>query len=50
LTGENSVYGRALVVHAGEDDLGRGNYPDSKTTGHSGARVSCGVIGVANNQ
>ena len=46
LTGVNSVIGRAVVVHADEDDLGRGTFPDSKTTGHAGARLACGVIGI----
>ena len=46
LTGPNSVIGRAVVVHADEDDLGRGGFPDSKTTGHAGARLACGVIGI----
>uniref|UniRef100_A0A1C8FST5 Superoxide dismutase [Cu-Zn] n=1 Tax=Botryllus schlosseri TaxID=30301 RepID=A0A1C8FST5_BOTSH len=45
LHGEYSVIGRAVVVHAGEDDLGLGGFPDSKTTGHAGGRVACGVIG-----
>lgn len=45
LVGENSVVGRAVVVHAGEDDLGQGGFPDSKTTGHAGGRLACGVIG-----
>lgn|ERR1719299_91453 len=45
LHGINSIVGRSLVVHADEDDLGRGGYQDSKTTGHAGGRVSCGVIG-----
>jgi Cu-Zn family superoxide dismutase len=44
LSGKYSVVGRSCVVHADEDDLGRGNFPDSKTTGHSGARIACGVI------
>lgn len=47
LFGDSSVLGRSMVVHESEDDLGRGNFPDSKTTGHSGARVACGVIGLA---
>jgi len=47
LTGVNTIVGRSVVVHADEDDLGRGNYEDSKTTGHAGARVACGVIGVS---
>lgn len=44
LMGKYSIVGRSCVVHADEDDLGRGNFPDSKTTGHSGARIACGVI------
>lgn len=39
-----------LQVHADEDDLGRGGFPDSKTTGHAGGRLSCGVIGIAKNE
>jgi Cu-Zn family superoxide dismutase len=47
LNGPTSVIGRAFVVHKDFDDLGLGPYPDSKTTGHSGARVACGVIGIS---
>ena len=47
LYGEYSIVGRSVVVHAQEDDLGRTDHPDSKTTGNSGARVACGVIGLA---
>jgi Cu-Zn family superoxide dismutase len=46
LTGINSVVGRAVVVHAGEDDLGKGGHNDSLTTGHAGGRLACGVIGI----
>eukprot|EP00011_Vannellida_sp_DIVA3-517-6-12_P012165 CAMPEP_0114612086 /NCGR_PEP_ID=MMETSP0168-20121206/4444_1 /TAXON_ID=95228 ORGANISM="Vannella sp., Strain DIVA3 517/6/12" /NCGR_SAMPLE_ID=MMETSP0168 /ASSEMBLY_ACC=CAM_ASM_000044 /LENGTH=153 /DNA_ID=CAMNT_0001823067 /DNA_START=20 /DNA_END=481 /DNA_ORIENTATION=+ len=49
LGGAHSVIGRSIVVHAGEDDLGRGGHDDSKTTGHAGGRVMCGVIGVSDN-
>lgn len=36
------LWGRALIVHADEDDLGT---EDSKTTGHSGARIGCAIFG-----
>ncbi len=39
------LYGRSVIVHEDEDDYGMGNEEDSKTTGHSGARIACGVIG-----
>lgn len=45
LMGMYSVVGRSCVLHDNEDDLGRGNFDDSKTTGHSGPRIACGVIG-----
>ena len=38
LSGMNSVVGKAVVVHAGADDL------QSQPSGNSGARVACGVI------
>jgi Cu-Zn family superoxide dismutase len=39
------LWGRSLIVHKDEDDLGKGDFPDSGTTGHSGARIGCAVIG-----
>ncbi len=45
LSGKYSVIGRSIVVHADEDDLGKGSHSDSLVTGHSGNRVTCGVIG-----
>lgn len=45
LFGNHSVLGRSCVLHAGVDDLGRGGHELSKTTGNSGGRVACGVIG-----
>lgn len=38
-------YSRTIVVHAGEDDLGLVDNPDSKLTGNAGGRAGCGVIG-----
>lgn len=46
LDGVNSIIGRAVVVHSGEDDLGLGGHDDSLTTGHAGDRVACGIIGI----
>jgi Cu-Zn family superoxide dismutase len=39
------LWGRSLIVHADEDDLGLGHHEDSKTTGHSGVRIACSIIG-----
>ncbi|CAO3619543.1 unnamed protein product [Cunninghamella blakesleeana] len=47
LSGHHSVIGRAILVHEGEDDLGKGDSPLSSTTGNAGGRFMCGVIGWA---
>ncbi len=49
LNGPNSIVGRAMVVHGDPDDLGLGGHELSKTTGNSGARIACGVIGITNS-
>ncbi|CAB0007741.1 unnamed protein product [Nesidiocoris tenuis] len=50
LCGPMSVIGRSLVVHQDPDDLGKGGHELSKSTGNSGARVVCGVIGISKPQ
>jgi len=39
------IAGRAVVVHVGQDDLGKGGFEDSLTVGHAGGRLACGIIG-----
>ncbi|RME70076.1 MAG: superoxide dismutase family protein, partial [Planctomycetota bacterium] len=43
LGGAHGVIGRAIVVHARPDDGGQ-------PTGHAGARVAVGVIGIARSK
>lgn len=40
-SGQNSILGRSIIIHVGEDDL------ESQPTGDAGGRVAAGVIGVA---
>jgi Cu-Zn family superoxide dismutase len=39
------LYGRSVIVHEDPDDYGRGGFEDSETTGHSGKRIGCAIIG-----
>jgi len=39
------LWGRSIIVHADEDDLGLGDHDDSKITGHSGSRIACAIFG-----
>jgi Cu-Zn family superoxide dismutase len=41
LSGPHSIIGRSVIVHQNEDDL------KTQPTGNAGARIACGVIGVA---
>jgi Cu-Zn family superoxide dismutase len=41
LSGDNSILGLSVIVHAKEDDL------KSQPVGNAGGRLACGVIGVA---
>ena len=40
-SGKNSIVGRGVIVHEKEDDL------KTQPTGAAGARVACGVVGIA---
>ena len=45
--GDRDIAGKGIVVHAGEDDLGRGvgdKAEGSKKTGNAGGRVACGIV------
>jgi len=43
----DDILGRSIIIHEDEDDLGMGKFDDSQTTGHSGARIACCVIGIS---
>ncbi|XP_045163882.2 superoxide dismutase [Cu-Zn]-like [Mercenaria mercenaria] len=44
LYGDMSIIGRGIVLHEGEDDLGRGGNPGSIASGNAGARIACCII------
>ncbi|XP_051558989.1 extracellular superoxide dismutase [Cu-Zn] [Myxocyprinus asiaticus] len=48
LFGRLSVLGRSVVIHEGEDDLGRGGNVESLRNGNAGQRLACCVIGLGN--
>ena len=41
LSGPNSIIGRGIIIHETSDDM------TTQPTGNAGARVACGVIGIA---
>lgn len=46
LAGPLPIIGRSVVIHADPDDFGKGGTATSLTTGNSGDRIACAVIGV----
>lgn len=45
----DEIIGRSIIIHENKDDLGLTNHKDSKTTGNSGNRLCCAVIGISKN-
>jgi Cu-Zn family superoxide dismutase len=44
---KSNIIGRGLIIHEDSDDCGLTDHPLSKTTGNSGKRIGCAVIGYA---
>ena len=44
---KSNILGRGLIIHADADDCGGTDHQLSSTTGNSGKRIACAVIGYA---
>lgn len=47
---DKNIIGRSIVIHEGQDDLGKGTgsrQQESLISGNAGKRIQCGVIGIS---
>jgi len=44
---DRNIIGRSIVIHEGQDDLGRGQDKESLISGNAGKRVTCNIIGIS---
>ena len=49
LKGKANIIGRGLIIHADEDDCGKGDNDKSLMNGNSGKRLACAIIGYSKN-
>ena len=49
LRGKANIIGRGLIIHADEDDCGKGGNEASLLNGNAGKRIACAVIGYSKN-
>jgi Cu-Zn family superoxide dismutase len=44
-----NIIGRGLIIHADEDDCGKGGNEASLANGNAGKRIACAIIGYSKN-
>ena len=46
---KSNIIGRGLIIHADEDDCGKGGDEASLANGNAGKRIACSIIGYSQN-